>query len=529
LNCFIEALFFVSSDSGRDGVWQDHSTADYFLFQSSFGAVSLRKRTTCPATFATAQGSRLYFGYGSNDEAGGEFLQVVADSEPHTVSVQRDVLSTLPVFACMQNDRMVLSNRFERVCKLANPHQLTSDKVALAEFLCSLPTFDRTLCQEIKLLYDRAHLEWSPRGSSLSWPQHANRPVWQQQPPTDIRSLRKTVENTIDIYYGRYVAGQPFGCELSGGMDSSLIAGYLRSKGCDPLTITMLVDGEQGAKQARKMHALQQQFTFQNLSLFLDATRHYPLDSVGRLRGAWPVYHYQIMGHYSLHDELLAHLAAQNVTCIFTGHGGDELCDNIPGYALGTHEDLRQLFELHNRAVAPWWTPVFSAYVRMAAQQTQGGPARSQPLVSGSIAGCMARASSTMFDYNIWPVSPLADPQLYAYCQCLPIRYRHNRNLTRMYLQARGFPEAIYAGPADHLRDHYFQATMQNLEQPLHHYLRRSVLAAHGLLDAGTLLAEFAEAKKHKTDESLAVEDFAFKIVSILAAEINLQTLGLRP
>jgi hypothetical protein len=529
LNCFIEAVFFAPLSSGQSHTWQDRSTTDYFLFECGFGAVSLRKRTTYPATFVIAHGSRLYFGYGSSDGGDGEFLHIVADSAARTVSVQRDALSVLPLFAFIQDDRIALSSRFEKVCGLANARQLTVDKVALAEFLCSLPTFGRTLCQEIKLLYDRERIEWSPNGSRLFWPQQASQPTWRQRPQTDIRNLRKAIENTIDAHYSRYVAGQPFGCELSGGMDSSLIAGYLQSKGCNPLTVTMLIGGEQGAKQAQKMQALQQQFAFQNFSLLLEAARHYPLDTIASFQAGRPVYHYQIMGHYSLQDELLSHLAAQNVTSMFTGHGGDELCDNIPDYAPTMQEDLRQLFYQYGQAMPPWWTPAFSAYVRTAAQQTQREPLRPLPLVSSSIAGAMARASPAMFDHNIWPVMPLADPQLYAYCQGLPIRYRHNRNLSRMYLQARGFPETIYTGPSGHMRDHYFQAAMANLERPLHYYLQRSVLAAHGLLDASTLLAEFAQAKKHKNDESLLIKDFAFKVVSVLTAEINLQALGLRP
>jgi hypothetical protein len=67
MSVFLEALFLYREDSHSEDHWQDNSTSEYFVFESHFGAVRLRKRTTYPYTFAYAYGSQLYLGYGDEE------------------------------------------------------------------------------------------------------------------------------------------------------------------------------------------------------------------------------------------------------------------------------------------------------------------------------------------------------------------------------------------------------------------------------------------------------------------------------
>ena len=538
---FLEAVFDMPS-SPVAGTWHDRSDADYYCFESEFGCVRLRRRSAYPATFAAAYGSRLLFGYGdvgfgrsiahqqlsqANEELfyDAEFLFAEADAANQTVRVQRDALSVLPVFASVQAKRLVLSNCFDRVCELMDRSALVVDGIALAEFLTSLPTYDRTLCSNVKLLYDRVRLLWSPKNRLLVPAPHARRSNKTGMPRSDVHFVRVLLEGTLDTYYRRYANGSPIACDLSGGMDSSLIVGYLRDRGHDPLTVSMLFPGAAGLSQGKKMQALQGRFALQNISKPLEVERHYPLDIVtteGR-----PFYHYQLSAYFGVKQEMYGALAARRVPCVFNGYGGDELADNVPNLSVATEEDLAQAWQLRNDAAQPWLTPAFGAYFRTVAQKARTEPQRPIPLVAGSVAAGMAASHSAPFDTNVWPVSPLANPRLYQYCQGLPIRYRHNRNLIRMYLQARRFPECIYNGTKELFSEHYTKSTLQHLEQPLRHYLERSVLAAHGLIDTKILLDTFMAAK-HSGRYTSTLDDFAFKAVTVLAAEINLQALGLQ-
>ncbi len=118
------------------------------MFVSDFGMLRLRERNSYTHTFAEMRSSQLYVGYGKPE--GGfsiikqplkdvpeqtfyakEFLYIIADCRTQEVTIQRDALSTLPLFAGVQDGHLVFSNHFERTYDLLDQTRLTLDAATL--------------------------------------------------------------------------------------------------------------------------------------------------------------------------------------------------------------------------------------------------------------------------------------------------------------------------------------------------------------------------------------------------------------
>lgn len=537
---YCEALFIKGAP---DRKWQDISTPDFYIFSSSFGRVALRKRHSYPATFAFVRGSRLFFGYGNmlrarqlayktlhtlrdEDFYDEEFLYAEADAALQTVTLQRDALSTLPLFAGAQTDRLVLCERYERVCSQIDRNQASIDTLALVKQLCFMGTYERTLCTAIRLLYDRMRMEWSGQGGyRISLPSSSTAlKAAHKQRNGDVRELRLRIDATLAAYWQRYTDGQVPACDLSGGMDSAAIAGYFARQNHAPLAITMLFTGADGERQKEKLQAMERHFGFSSHKVTLDPLRHHPLQFLSQ-NSNQPFYHFQQGSYYAAYEELLAWLSQRNVAAVFTGIGGDELCEHIPDFQPYSKNLVKQ-FLMQSGLMAEWWTPRFMDLLSAASAVSEREPDHPLPLTSYSVAGSNANDTAAIFSLDIWPVAPLADPRLYAYTQSLPLRYRAQRNLTRMYLRALNFPPVIYDNTTEDMVRHHHLSILHNLLGMLRHYLTHSVLAEHGLVDTKRILnlvEDAAKAKAYTKDQARAT-NAAF---SILVAEANIKALGI--
>ena len=178
VSVFVEAAFTHQTLSEYTAVdtWKDLSTSDFFVFTSDFGVVRLCKRTRPPTTFAYIEGSYLHFGYGNptvgkaiavqslnrvpeSDFYGEEFLYIVADCTKREVTIQRDALSTLPLFASMDSGKMIVTNAYERVLEIIGQQELKIDDYALAMQLLGI-VIGETIFKNIVTLNDRVRINW---------------------------------------------------------------------------------------------------------------------------------------------------------------------------------------------------------------------------------------------------------------------------------------------------------------------------------------------------------------------------------
>ncbi len=213
----------------------------------------------------------------------------------------------------------------------------------------------------------------------------------------------------------------------------------------------------------------------------MDPTHDYPLSHLLQTNGVKPFYALEDI--YTPSTKRIAkHLHTHNATVVFRGVGGDELFENYP--ASSNTVDL----------------------------------AKRLPLLSRSISAAGLKASNVYIEQGIWPVLPLADPELYFYCQSLPMRYRHSRDIFRAYMHARGFPESIHTPISnEHFGIFFAEALASSLSPVFHQYMQQSVLANMGLLDGKHSLDAWDTAIRTKNQKDL------YKLYLILCIEINLQ------
>lgn len=535
---FLEVIFEFSPrpSSKARAKWVDSSTNDYFVFHSEFGAISLRKRASWPSTFANIKNDTLIFGYGDANRAGqvsrqsleavreaefygSEFLYITADCATGTVCVQRDALCTMPLFVAHQDSRLLLSNRIERLYELLDMTQLNIG-AGLAYYLLNVPLNHNTFFKEISLLLERHRLEWRDNKVRIIQPPHGkitNVIANRKDDPGDPKEFRKNLEATLDRHWQAYAShGEIAAVLMSCGLDSTTVAGYFADSGHVLPWVTACHPGKTGQGQAAQIQEMVDRFCSRSTLYHMDITTDYPLGTLMR-GGLWrPFFHNQEV--FEVFHRLAFSLAEQNFTTIFTGFGGDELC--------GKDEPVSVCEAAQFPATIPLY---FTRYFKTYAQASFGydhAALPPHPLLSRPLWDVNTNFYNLFIDYNIWPVSPLCDPQLYLYCQTLPGIYRKEKNILRGYQYARRFPESIYAAPSKEYFATFFQrAVAQNLGPVVQSFLDRSVLGNLGMINTEQAFTVFKASQNTPTFANFLT---IYDIYRLLVSEINLQTLGVQ-
>jgi asparagine synthase (glutamine-hydrolysing) len=509
------------------------SSDQYFVWESMFGRVAIQKRQDYPQTFAFVQQGILYCGYGNLAQARAiferplhevpermfyddEFLVVIVNCKTQTIGVQRDAFGTLPLFAGHTRNRLVIASSFEKVCTSLPQRSLHVNKLSLMEHLLMLGSRANTLFEEITVLYDRVRLVWDERYHIVEAPDA--RAVMRAQEERDAAAplFVRFLEETLDEYWSRYTAGRVAGCDLSGGYDSSLIAGYLSDKQRPIITGTLVYPGEFGVSVGRKITAFLKRFPVPNSAVHMNPSTEYPLVDMAAA-GTWrPFFPSQTLYGASIGKIADAYVAS-GATTIFTGIGGDELCQNIsPVTALGRGS---QALDERLRTPMPTYATATFRDMFMATVGASHQHHKSVPLLAYSVVQQNIAAYDAYISRGLWPVAPLADPRLFIYCQSLPIRYRTQKNLLKMYLQARAFPKELYAeGAKEHFSNFFDMAVAGHLREPMRAFFASSVLANEGLVSKRALLRAL---------DAPAGDAIWIQLYVLLGVEVNLQTLGI--
>jgi hypothetical protein len=528
MNSFIE----VTLSRGNSQAWSDRSTPDYFVFSSSTGTLRLRKRTAYPQTFAYIQEGWLYFGYGDSglekqilnqsldtvpedtfyDE---EFLIGRINCLTNECTIQRDAISTVPLFIGIQKHLFILSNKYERVYEQLDASALHINEHCLAALVFGEITAGITLIQEIDTLTERSRAIWTGHSYEHQSPPHSSIIHIAEQRNGNPHTFRKRFEQTLDRYWQRYSKDGQVGAELSGGMDSSSICGYYALRGHDISSITLTYHDTYQTSVLHKLAILQKSFGIQSQPISMDPKNEYPLVTMARKNTWQPFYHGETPYTASL-DKALAYLQQKGVHTLFQGQGGDELFDNLP--------QLEQ--ENFNN---PPFLPLLTApsYITNDFRDFAGNlfTVHLKPATIGLIPQSMIIAklgNNIYLDRDIWPVTPLTDPKLYVYCQSLPIEYRANRTIMQAYLHARGFPKDIYQPTIHEHFGRFFDSAVQyGLTSVFMELMQDSVLAGMGFIDPELAIQSWNSEIASTAED----KDELFKLYCLILIEINLRFL----
>ena len=448
---FFEATF--TEGSPQNNIWHDESNNEFYIFRSAFGNVRLKKRHAYPATFAKCSGELLYFGYGnpqrgkaitSNaltatpEEMFGveEFLYCEVDCHNKSIVIQRDTACVLPIFAAQHGGMFALSNHSERLYDMLDPRNISINTYAALSYIL----FDdrhRPLLEGCEVLSERSRLKLHNGTYTIHQPTDGSVVNSAHEPESNPLHFKQALESTLNTYWQRYNA---IGFQLSGGLDSALAPGYYADQGQRVLTVTLGLPGVMGRRQRQKLSDIQQRFKFEQYTVDLDPSKHFPFASTVATGGRGLISELSDI-HLVATRQLADYLVERGVATVFTGVGGDELCQNVdPKSVLPTNPTRYQ--ERFQTRLPDYTTKTFASLYQKEHRQARG-QSIPVPAIAHSVLITHLSFNNTFIDRNIWPVAPLADPALFLFTQHIPAWYRYNKNLLRIYQYARGYPESI--------------------------------------------------------------------------------------
>jgi asparagine synthase (glutamine-hydrolysing) len=369
-----------------------------------------------------------------------DYIMVEVARAGHRLRIRAGVLGSVPVYCRATDDRVTVSWDSGDLASgpVAIDAEIASHRLALHTIYSA-----RQLCVGVTMLTERASLHVEPGRATYRYPE----PVAESFPSEDLAE-RDVLQAFSDALH-RAVSMRPLAkggtsIELSGGMDSATVATTLAMHGEGIASKGILLDGAVRAPQVERRTAIVRRLGL--LDDTVDITSYPPeLDLA-----VAPDQPYGFYRDFYLEacSALWSSASAQGRHILLTGIGGDEL---FPAYAS----------EMSTAGIQnPEWVHQSSVYAESlmtphalnAARSLRTFDAPASPVPTTSLLAHACR-SSDLLRHGQWPINPLSDPRLVAFCHRLPKDSRRGREVMRQYLQshlgsdvfARGYVKETFA------------------------------------------------------------------------------------
>ncbi len=529
IHTFITAVFKAGGDVSSS--WIIDEQDGYYKATSGLVSISIRKRASHPGTFLTCEGSKLYAGYGSQQlgkqvldipldrvpeslYAKGEFLLLVADCATGMIEIQRDALSTLPLFAGKAQDQLIISNHYEQVYTALEPSTLSLNAYSLSMSLAGAATGE-PLFNEIITLYDRMRLVWNSLSYKRILPPDGSMRSRVYDRGGNGHEFMARYDATLQRYYQTYTPSETAGVELSCGMDSSSIAGFYAENSCAIKPASLTYSGSSRASIESRLQDFEQRFSVASERMPMEPATDYPLSHLISDNHVQPFFTEDEIYTPSI-SRMADYFQKLGIKTVYRGLGGDELFENYPSLL-----DAHNANPLFPRLFKPpaYLTHSYTSYTKQAGIYDKQKPV---PLLSPSVTGLGLSTNNLYIDRDIWPVLPLADVDLYFYCQSLPMRYRYKRNVLRAYLHAKKFPDSIHSPVKNENFGSFFNESVPaGLTAVFMNLMRNSVTADMGLVDKQAAINQWQQASAAAPTSTSPTD--LLKLYWLIKIEANLQ------
>lgn len=436
-----------------------------------------------------------------------EFLIITCDPNLGLISIFRDALCTMPLFYGHHGTVFVVSNDFEYVahrCRKVDPIPL--DAHGLAGALAALEPGNATLLDSVKLLTERTLLTWDGEKISLQVP--------LSHPLPRVRKIRnplavfgRMLKRTILYYIAKIPRNLRMGVELSGGLDSSTVAGcWARATGRNLYAYTMLQQPRHGPWQRLKIARLAEKFSLEPRPISI--AKYFPLSDIMRTR-KWRVrYSFEEIYSPSLLQQIRT-ARRDGVQIMLTGMGGDELfmVDRYEVDGTDPRADTKDL--------PKFFTKKFRNIVNRKRESLPGS------LVPYSVLSANIARNNFYIDAGIWPIAPLGDPRFVRFCRSLPARQRQNKKIFREYGATHGYPEEVWQEGINENFGGFFRESLRGPAASILRELfqRRMILERLRFVNAEKLRTAF----RSFMAGSKAVNPLYFYTIAVM--EMNLRAL----
>ena len=352
------------------------------------------------------------------------------------------------------------------------------NKAELLKTLVLMPQkgFD-TIYNNIFLLSERSMLSVSTKNSVIELP--PSYPVYQERSVRNEKDIDNCFQEIIYNYIKKFVHKKniSLACELSGGLDSALIAVSLcRLPNTKISTLGMSLPGVIGDQQQNRRKEIINKFNLSDYSVY--ALDKGPLFEDGKfLRN----------GIFSIYDEIYQDSVIEMIECslitdngaVFTGIGGDELSliyENIEtsakdnGFNIGAYDFIndRDLILASSGADLP------NANISLSAIRS-------------------AQSRSPVFlRKNLWPINPLCCPDLVKFCQYLPRKIKAKKGIHRKVLENNGLSkEFTYPKIRENFNYVYEECLRKKFKNNILNLINHSKLHEMGYIDKRKLLPHY--------------------------------------
>lgn len=478
--------------------------------------IKLKQRTDYPTTYCKKiDNENIVLGYGSYDPTDKEeFLQIIV-SKNGDISVRRDLFVTLPLFYSYVESIFCLSNDYQSI--LSKTPKLTANNLHILETLIPNPDRHTTLWDEIKILDERTIIEIIDKKMELKSPAPRNWAKTKDAPTQNPKAFSHVLGDALDSFINTRLKNQHFGFEISAGVDSSLLPLYFSSRH----DIRGLYGGYMelpdsfGFSQNKKMKQLQSYTGLEITSCRISYEDNYPLARV--LEGNIKCFYTFEEIYTEALDELAKKIQNLGLKVIATGIGGDELFENVISKSAELRYGDGEVSRRKTTDYAPFLTP---KYIAGYINSTPKDAPYPMPLLAISTIGAGFSRNNVYINRDIWPVSPFAQPNLYEFCQGLPVHFRANKNILRAFYQANNYPSVIYNPTQNEHFGLFFDNSLKLIKykNAIDYYVKNSKVAEMGYIDTDKVLETYVLSKKGNSD----YDRWLFNIFTWLTLELNL-------
>ncbi|WP_232433881.1 asparagine synthase-related protein [Salinispora arenicola] len=275
--------------------------------------------------------------------------------------------------------------------------------------------------------------------------------------------------------------------ELSGGLDSACVATTLAHDDTTGLVPTgIIMGGDLTGKQVRRRKDILARLEMSGDSFVL-AAEHSPFGDPALVSTRTP----NTGPWYEAHIAMLNTVRAQGSVHSFGGTGGDELI------TYGRPEELPVPVSELTIGLAPWLGP----RALSALDEVETGVAPPTRLPETTLLAFASRAP-VFLSQGIWPVSPLADPELGRFAESLPGPWCWDKTLHRLHLARAGMARDLYSDTRDDPSWTLTAAVRKNVIPLLNAMLDStgSVLVDEGFVDPDALRVTLRRVVDHRED-----------------------------
>jgi asparagine synthase (glutamine-hydrolysing) len=405
-----------------------------------------------------------------------DYAMIEAAQAGWRMKVRAGVFGSLPLYCHATQDNIRLSWDITGLATepLAIDPEIASHRLAMNTVYSA-----RQLCVGIQMLTERASLDVQPGRASYRYPA----PI-EETSPAPLPAGREALA-MFDEFLQRAVSARParadrISLELSGGMDSASVACALATCHGPVASKGILLGGHVRHPQIQRREQIASRLGLLDDTVEMDA---FPPDLDIR-RSAQQTKSLSREYYLEACSALWRKARAQGHDVLFTGIGGDEL---FPSYLdEAQKQDPSEPGRAHE--VRCHAEQLLTPHARSAAHSLRSFDAPASPVPSTALLAHACRAPD-LVRHGLWPVNPLSDPGLVAFCHRLPREHRQGRELIRQYLQKHLGNDVF---PRDYTKETFAGVLPQLISRQassLAVQLRDCALADLGLVDQRAVLA----------------------------------------